>query len=100
MSAYHFACTKTRLLARSPISGFLQKNSSGGVHHICVEVENVQEAMADLDTKGVRLLSQEPRIGAHGHPVVFLHPKDAHGVLLELEQAPPRGVDEEAAKRP
>lgn len=70
----------------SPIDGFLKKNPSGGIHHICLEVDNIKEAMADLMEQGVRLLAQEPKIGAHGKPVVFLHPKDCGGVLTELEE--------------
>ncbi|XP_064608338.1 methylmalonyl-CoA epimerase, mitochondrial-like [Liolophura sinensis] len=71
----------------SPIANFLEKNKSGGMHHICLEVENIQTAMEDLKGKNIRLLSKEAKIGAHGKPVVFLHPKDCNGVLVELEQA-------------
>ncbi|CAI9623460.1 unnamed protein product [Staurois parvus] len=83
--------TKLELLhplgQNSPISGFLQKNKAGGMHHICIEVDNIKEAMSDLKKKNIRLLNEEPKIGAHGKPVVFLHPKDFDGVLVELEQA-------------
>lgn len=83
--------TKLELLhplgQNSPISGFLQKNKAGGMHHICIEVDDIKEAMSDLKKKNIRLLSEEPKIGAHGKPVVFLHPKDCDGVLVELEQA-------------
>ncbi|KAM4678397.1 methylmalonyl-CoA epimerase, mitochondrial isoform 1-T1 [Discoglossus pictus] len=83
--------TKLELLhplgQKSPISGFLQKNKDGGMHHICIEVDDIKEAMADLKRKQIRILSEEPKIGAHGKPVVFLHPKDCDGVLVELEQA-------------
>ncbi|KAM8972813.1 methylmalonyl-CoA epimerase, mitochondrial [Pelodytes ibericus] len=83
--------TKLELLhplgQNSPISGFLQKNKAGGMHHICIEVDNIKGAMADLKTKNIRILSDEPKIGAHGKPVVFLHPKDCDGVLVELEEA-------------
>nr|DBA31693.1 TPA: hypothetical protein GDO54_007485 [Pyxicephalus adspersus] len=83
--------TKLELLhplgQNSPISGFLQKNKAGGMHHICIEVDNIKAAMSDLKKKNIRLLSEEPKIGAHGKPVVFLHPKDCNGVLLELEEA-------------
>ncbi|KAK3097998.1 hypothetical protein FSP39_015182 [Pinctada imbricata] len=72
---------------KSPISGFLEKNKSGGMHHICIEVDDIEEAMKDLKSKNIRLLSDSARIGAHGKPVVFLHPKDCNGVLVELEQA-------------
>ena len=73
--------------AASPIAAFLKKNPSGGLHHLCHEVEDVPAAMADLKAQGIRLLSEEPKIGAHGVPVVFLHPKDTNGVLVELQQA-------------
>mmetsp|Transcript_6338 Transcript_6338/g.18712 ORF Transcript_6338/g.18712 Transcript_6338/m.18712 type:complete len:165 (+) Transcript_6338:83-577(+) len=71
----------------SPIAAFLKKNPSGGLHHLCHEVPDVAAAMRDLDARGVRLLSAEPRVGAHGVPVVFLHPKDTNGVLVELQEA-------------
>ncbi|XP_043934483.1 methylmalonyl-CoA epimerase, mitochondrial [Protopterus annectens] len=83
--------TKLELLhplgEKSPISGFLQKNKAGGMHHICIEVDDIIAAMANLKAKNIRALSEEPRIGAHGKPVIFLHPKDCDGVLVELEQA-------------
>ncbi|KAJ6664284.1 hypothetical protein lerEdw1_008503 [Lerista edwardsae] len=83
--------TKIELLhplgEKSPIAGFLQKNKAGGMHHICLEVDNIGEAIADLKEKKIRILSEEAKIGAHGKPVVFLHPKDCSGVLVELEQA-------------
>ncbi|XP_053565477.1 methylmalonyl-CoA epimerase, mitochondrial isoform X2 [Bombina bombina] len=83
--------TKLELLhplgQKSPISGFLQKNKDGGMHHICIEVDNIKEAIADLKKKKIRILSEEPKIGAHGKLVVFLHPKDCDGVLVELEEA-------------
>ncbi|KAI5619744.1 methylmalonyl-CoA epimerase, mitochondrial [Silurus asotus] len=83
--------TKLELLhplgEKSPISGFLQKNKAGGMHHICIEVDDIHSAIADLKAKNIRLLSPEPRIGAHGKPVMFLHPKDCDGVLVEIEQA-------------
>lgn len=72
----------------SPIDNFLQKNPGGGIHHVCVEVTDIRAAMAQLETKGIRMLAKEPKIGAHGNPVVFLHPKDCNGVLLELEEVP------------
>uniref|UniRef100_H2XQG7 Methylmalonyl-CoA epimerase, mitochondrial n=2 Tax=Ciona intestinalis TaxID=7719 RepID=H2XQG7_CIOIN len=82
--------TKIELLhplgENSPISAFLEKNKSGGIHHICIEVENIKDAMGTLMAKNIRLLSEEPKIGAHGKPVVFCHPKDCGGVLLELEE--------------
>ena len=82
--------TKIELLhplgADSPIRKFLEKNPAGGIHHICLEVDDVRESMAHVSSYA-RLLSDEPKIGAHGNPVVFLHPKDCDGVLTELEQA-------------
>uniref|UniRef100_A0A3P8YQM5 Methylmalonyl-CoA epimerase, mitochondrial n=1 Tax=Esox lucius TaxID=8010 RepID=A0A3P8YQM5_ESOLU len=83
--------TKLELLhplgEKSPIAGFLQKNKSGGMHHICIEVDDINAAIVDLKARNIRTLSAEPRIGAHGKPVMFLHPKDCDGVLVELEQA-------------
>ncbi|XP_045680990.1 methylmalonyl-CoA epimerase, mitochondrial [Phyllostomus hastatus] len=83
--------TKMELLhplgSDSPISGFLQKNKAGGMHHVCIEVDNINAAVADLKEKKIRSLSEGTQIGAHGKPVIFLHPKDCGGVLVELEQA-------------
>jgi methylmalonyl-CoA/ethylmalonyl-CoA epimerase len=71
----------------SPIRGFLEKNPSGGMHHVCYEVENILAARDSLKAAGARVLGDgEPRIGAHGKPVLFLHPKDFAGTLVELEQ--------------
>ena len=71
----------------SPIQGFLDKNPSGGIHHICYEVEDILAARDKLKAAGARVLgSGEPKIGAHGKPVLFLHPKDFTGTLVELEQ--------------
>ena len=71
----------------SPIKGFLEKNPSGGIHHICYEVEDILAARDRLKAAGARVLgSGEPKIGAHGKPVLFLHPKDFCGTLVELEQ--------------
>lgn len=82
--------TKLELLhplsPESPVANFLTKNKSGGMHHICIEVDDIETAMKDLKAKKVRLLSSEAKIGAHGNPVVFLHPKDCNGVLTELEE--------------
>lgn len=69
----------------SPIARFLEKNTAGGIHHICYEVEDIKSAVKRLETDGARVLG-EPKIGAHGKPVVFLHPKDFCGTLVELEQ--------------
>jgi len=71
----------------SPIQGFLDKNPSGGIHHICYEVEDILAARDQLQASGARVLGTgEPKIGAHGKPVLFLHPKDFTGTLVELEQ--------------
>lgn len=84
--------TKIELLhplgPESPIQGFLDKNPSGGIHHICYEVDDILVARDHLKERGARVLgSGEPKIGAHGKPVLFLHPKDFNGTLIELEQA-------------
>ena len=72
----------------SPIQNFLDKNPSGGIHHICYEVDDILAARAQLQRQGARVLgSGEPKIGAHGKPVLFLHPKDLTGCLIELEQS-------------
>jgi methylmalonyl-CoA/ethylmalonyl-CoA epimerase len=71
----------------SPIAGFLDKNPAGGIHHICYEVDDILAARDRLTAAGARVLgSGEPKIGAHGKPVLFLHPKDFNGCLVELEQ--------------
>ena len=72
----------------SPIAGFLEKNPAGGIHHICYEVDDILAARDQLKASGARVLgSGEPKIGAHGRPVLFLHPKDFNGCLVELEEA-------------
>lgn len=74
--------------ADSPIAGFLERNPAGGVHHLCFEVDDIIAARDRLAAEGARVLGDgEPRIGAHGKPVIFLHPKDFCGTLIELEQA-------------
>ena len=74
--------------ADSPIAKFLERNADGGVHHICYEVDDILAARDRLVAKGARVLGAgEPKIGAHGKPVLFLHPKDFCGALVELEQA-------------
>ncbi|MDJ1015347.1 MAG: methylmalonyl-CoA epimerase [Paracoccaceae bacterium] len=83
--------TKVELLYplgdNSPIAGFLEKNPSGGIHHICYEVEDIAAAAAKLTADGARVLGDgKPKIGAHGKPVLFLHPKDFTGTLVELEE--------------
>jgi len=71
----------------SPINDFLAKNPSGGIHHICYEVDDIIAARDKLLSEGARILGTgEPKIGAHGKPVLFLHPKDFNGCLIELEQ--------------
>ncbi len=72
----------------SPIAGFLQKNASGGIHHVCYEVADIYAARDRLKAAGARVLGDgEPKTGAHDKPVLFLHPKDFCGTLIELEQA-------------
>ena len=84
--------TKIELLAplgeSSPIAPFLARNPAGGMHHICYEVEDLAAARDHLKAEGARVLGDgQPKIGAHGKPVLFLHPKDFMGTLIELEQA-------------
>ncbi len=84
--------TKIELLEplgeNSPIQAFLDKSPSGGIHHVCYEVEDIIAARDHLKAEGARVLGDgEPKIGAHGKPVLFLHPKDFCGTLVELEQA-------------
>jgi methylmalonyl-CoA/ethylmalonyl-CoA epimerase len=86
--------TKVELLYplgdKSPIKGFLDKNPDGGIHHICYEVDDILAARDQLKATGARVLGDgNPKIGAHGNPVLFLHPKDFYGTLVELEQAKP-----------
>jgi len=71
----------------SPIAGFLKKNPAGGQHHVCFEVPDIHAAVADLKAKGATVLG-EPRIGAHGTPIVFVHPRNMGGVLVELMETP------------
>jgi methylmalonyl-CoA/ethylmalonyl-CoA epimerase len=84
--------TKIELLGllgdNSPIAGFLAKNPTGGIHHLCYEVDDIVKARDKLIAEGARVLGNgELKIGAHGKPVLFLHPKDFCGTLVELEQA-------------
>lgn len=84
--------TKIELLEplgeNSPIAKFMERNETGGVHHICYEVEDIMAARDKLVQDGLRVLGNgEPKMGAHGKPVLFLHPKDFCGCLVELEQA-------------
>ena len=85
------ANTKIELLhplgANSPISSFLKRNPAGGIHHVCYEVDDICEAANFLQEKGAKILGDgKPKIGAHGKPVLFLHPKEFFGTLIELEQ--------------
>ena len=87
----HLANTKLELLEplgdASPVANFLKKNPAGGMHHLCLEVPDISAALHHVHTHTtVRPLSLEPKIGAHGTPVAFLHPKDVCGVLTELEE--------------
>jgi methylmalonyl-CoA/ethylmalonyl-CoA epimerase len=84
--------TKIELLeplgADSPIAKFLEKSPAGGIHHVCYEVDDIRAARDRLKAAGARVLGDgEPKIGAHGKPVLFLHPKDFNGTLVELEEA-------------
>jgi methylmalonyl-CoA/ethylmalonyl-CoA epimerase len=86
------ANTKIELLEplgeASPIRGFLEKNPAGGIHHVCYEVDDIMAARDRLKARGARVLGDgDPKTGAHGKPVLFLHPKDFCGTLVELEQA-------------
>jgi len=83
--------TKIELLEplgdNSPIAAFLTRNPAGGIHHVCFEVADIEQACKRLEQRGMRILGDgKPSIGAHGKPVVFAHPKDALGTLVELEQ--------------
>ncbi len=84
--------TKVELLHplgdKSPIAKFLENNAGGGIHHVCYEVKDILAARDKLKSEGMRVLGNgDPKIGAHGNPVLFLHPKDFVGTLVELEQA-------------
>ena len=83
--------TKIELLEplgeKSPIENFLEKNKKGGIHHICFEVKDINRAILSLEKDGATVLGDgEAKIGAHGNPVIFLHPKDFNGTLIELEE--------------
>jgi methylmalonyl-CoA/ethylmalonyl-CoA epimerase len=74
----------------SPVSRFLERHTGGGMHHICLEVEDIEAARDDLVANGARILGDgEPKTGAHGNPVLFMHPGDFHGTLIELEEVKP-----------
>eukprot|EP01059_Diplonema_ambulator_P016214 TRINITY_DN2757_c0_g1_i1.p1 TRINITY_DN2757_c0_g1~~TRINITY_DN2757_c0_g1_i1.p1 ORF type:complete len:172 (+),score=50.17 TRINITY_DN2757_c0_g1_i1:58-516(+) len=70
----------------SPIAGFFTKNPLGGMHHICIEVDDIEAAIKEAVANGLKPLGEKPKIGAHGKPVMFFHPKTLTGVLLEVEQ--------------
>ncbi len=74
----------------SPIKKFLERNPKGGQHHVCFEVEDIHVAKAAMEEKGAKVLN-EPRIGAHGTLIIFVHPKDSNGVLIELMESPKAG---------
>lgn len=83
--------TKIELLEplgeNSPIANFLKKNPSGGIHHVCYEVDDIMAARDQMLAKGATITGNgQPKIGAHGKPVIFMHPKDFNGTLIELEQ--------------
>lgn len=83
--------TKIELISplgkNSPILSFMKKNPAGGIHHICYEVESISNAISKLIKDGAMILGDgKPKIGAHGNPVIFLHPKDFNGTLIELEE--------------
>ena len=74
----------------NPVSRFLEKHKGGGLHHVCMEVTDILQARDELVEKGARILGDgEPKIGAHGNPVIFMHPADFHGTLIELEEVKP-----------
>jgi methylmalonyl-CoA/ethylmalonyl-CoA epimerase len=77
--------------ADSPIHGFLARNPAGGQHHLCYEVPDIHAAKAWFEAKGAKVLG-EPRIGAHGTPIFFVHPKDMGGVLTEIMETPKQGA--------
>jgi methylmalonyl-CoA/ethylmalonyl-CoA epimerase len=87
-----FPNTKVELLEPlgegSPIAKFLERNPDGGIHHLCFEVADIRAARDKLKQEGMRVLGDgEPKMGAHGKPVLFLHPKDFYGTLIEIEEA-------------
>ncbi len=92
--------TKIELLhplgSNSPVAGFLAKNPNGGTHHLCFEVSDLSSAVAKMIQSGARVLGDgKAKIGAHGLPVVFLHPKDFDGVLIELEEVAKTSLPED-----
>lgn len=79
------------LSEESPIWNFIQKNPKGGQHHVCYEVDDIHQAVEVMKDRGATVLG-EPRIGAHGTPIVFIHPKNSNGVLVELMESPKEGA--------
>ena len=79
------------LSEESPIWNFIQKNPKGGQHHVCYEVDDIHQAVAVMKDRGATVLG-EPRVGAHGTPIVFIHPKNSNGVLVELMESPKAGA--------
>ncbi|MEM7493782.1 MAG: methylmalonyl-CoA epimerase [Pseudomonadota bacterium] len=79
------------LSEESPIWNFIQKNPKGGQHHVCYEVDDIHQAVEVMQDRGATVLG-EPRIGAHGTPIVFIHPKNSNGVLVELMESPKEGA--------
>lgn len=75
------------LNADSPIYNFIQKNPRGGQHHLCFEVADIHQAVAEMEARGATVLGT-PRLGAHGTPIIFVHPKNSNGVLVELMETP------------
>lgn len=71
----------------SPIANFLKKNPSGGQHHVCFEVADIHQAVSEMEKRGATVLGK-PRIGAHGTPIIFVHPRNSNGVLVELMETP------------
>lgn len=69
-----------------PIGKFIQKNNRGGIHHLCVQVDNIEKVLEEYQKQGIQLIDQKPRIGAHGKKIAFVHPKSTGGVLLELSE--------------
>ena len=70
-----------------PIGRFVEKNGRGGIHHLCIQVENIEKVLEEYKKKGIQLIDEHPRIGAHGKKIAFVHPKSTGGILLELSEA-------------
>lgn len=71
-----------------PIGKFIEKNGRGGIHHICIQVDNIEVTLEDYRQQGIQLIDQKPRIGAHGKKIAFVHPKSTGGILIELSEVP------------